>query len=112
VVYYIMQPKQRAKNTSMYDAPLSLPSQNLLDLTDLFLNFAGYLFGFAFALQLGIIDDFPGHFLDFTLCFVKLAFCFLPSPSYLISWYCSLRNLIWLLALQPQVTLGVSNGPA
>ena len=50
VVYCIMQPQQRAKNTSMYDAPLSLPSQNLLDLADLFLNFAGYFFGFAFAL--------------------------------------------------------------
>jgi hypothetical protein len=75
VVYCNMQPQQRAKNTPMFDAPLSLLSQNLFDFTDLFLNFAGYLFGFAFALQLGIIGDFPGYFLDFTLCFVKLAFC-------------------------------------
>jgi hypothetical protein len=75
VVYCIIQPQQRAENTSMYDASLSLPSQNLLDLAYLFLNFAGYLFGLAFGLQIGIVNDLPGYFLDFTLCFMKLAFC-------------------------------------
>jgi len=47
----------------VHDTLLSLLPQDLLDLTDLFLNFAGYLFGFAFGLQLGIIGDFTGHFL-------------------------------------------------
>jgi hypothetical protein len=31
--------------------------ENLLDLADPFLSFAGYLFGFAFGLQLEIIAD-------------------------------------------------------
>jgi hypothetical protein len=42
---------------------LSLLPQDRLDLADLFLHFAGYLFTFAFGFQLGIIGDFPGHFL-------------------------------------------------
>jgi hypothetical protein len=33
-----------------HDAQLSLLPQGLLDLADLFLRFAGYLFGFAFGL--------------------------------------------------------------
>jgi hypothetical protein len=64
--------------------------QNRLDLTDLFLNFAGYLFGFAFALHLGIIGDFPCNFLDFTLSLLR-EMCLPPGPSYLISWYSSFR---------------------
>jgi hypothetical protein len=32
------------KDTPVHDTPLSLLPQNLPDLTDLFLNFAGYLF--------------------------------------------------------------------
>ena len=61
---------------------LSLLPQNLLDLTDLFLHFAGYLFGFAFGLQLGIIGDFPGHFLGLTLCFVKSALRLVPNARF------------------------------
>jgi hypothetical protein len=56
--------------------------QNLLDLADLFLSFAGYLFGFALGLQLGIIGDFPGHFLDLTLCFVKRTFHFVLRAGF------------------------------
>ena len=58
------------------DGPLSLLPQDLLDLTDLLLQFAGYLFGFTFGLQGGVIGDFPGHFLGLTLCFVKGAIRF------------------------------------
>jgi hypothetical protein len=69
-----MLPQPWARYAPLRHTPLSLFPQNLLDLTDLFLKFAGYLFGFAFGLQLGIIGDFPGHFLDFTLYLVKLSF--------------------------------------
>jgi hypothetical protein len=34
----------------VHDTPLPLLPQDLLYLTDLFLHFAGYFFGFAFAL--------------------------------------------------------------
>ena len=53
---------------------LSLLPQNLLDLADLFLNFAGCLFVFPFGFQLGIHADFSDDLLQLTLCFVKLAF--------------------------------------
>ena len=43
--------------------PLSLLPQNLLDLTDLFLKFAGYLFIGTFGFQLRIIAEFPGDLL-------------------------------------------------
>jgi hypothetical protein len=43
------------KETPVHDTTLSLFSKNLLDLTDLFLNFAGYLFTGAFGFQLWII---------------------------------------------------------
>ena len=59
----------------MHDTPLSLLPQNLLDLTDLFLNFAGYLFTGAFGFQLWIIAQFPGDLLDLTLNLVKRALC-------------------------------------
>ncbi len=39
----------------MHDTPLSLLPHNLLDLTDLFLNFAGYLFSGTFSFQVWII---------------------------------------------------------
>jgi hypothetical protein len=42
-------------------------TQDLLDLADLFLNFAGYLFTGAFGFQLRIIAEFPGDLLDLTL---------------------------------------------
>ena len=47
----------------------------LLYLADLFLNFAGYFFDFAFGFQLGIFAEFPGDFPELTLYFVKRAFC-------------------------------------
>jgi hypothetical protein len=40
---------------SVHDTPLSLLPQTLLDLTDLFVNFAGYLFIGTFSFQLRII---------------------------------------------------------
>jgi len=43
------------KDTPVHDTPLSLLPQNLLDLTDLFLNFAGYLLTGVFSFQLRII---------------------------------------------------------
>jgi hypothetical protein len=42
---------------------LSLLLHYLLDLADLILNFAGYLFAFAFGFQLRIIAEFPGDLL-------------------------------------------------
>ena len=46
-------------NQRCHDMPLSLFPQELLDLTDLALHFAGYLFSFAFGLQPGIMVIFP-----------------------------------------------------
>ena len=43
-------------------------------MADLFLNFPGSLFVFAFGFQLGILAEFPGDLLEFTRHFVKLAF--------------------------------------
>ena len=43
-------------------------------MADLFLNFAGYSFVFAFGLQFGFRAEIPGDLLEFTLYFVKLAF--------------------------------------
>jgi hypothetical protein len=43
------------KDTPVHDTQLLLLPPNLLDLTDLFLNFAGYLFTDAFSFQLWII---------------------------------------------------------
>jgi hypothetical protein len=63
----------------VHDTPLSLLPQELLDFADLFLNFAGSLFVFAFGFQLGILADFPGDLLDFALYFVKLASRLGPS---------------------------------
>ena len=65
----------------IHRSPLSGPSlpQELLGFTDLFLRLAGYLFGFTFGLQLGIIGNFPGDLLDLTFYFVKR-----PSALFLI----------------------------
>jgi hypothetical protein len=54
-------------------SPFSIP-KNLLDLTDLFLNLADYLFIDPFGFQLWIIAEFPCDFLDLTLPLVKFAF--------------------------------------
>jgi hypothetical protein len=54
--------------------PLPLFTQNFLDLTDLFLDFAGDFFGFAFVLQLGIMIELSGYFLKLALYAVELAF--------------------------------------
>ena len=48
-------PAPDPKDTLIHDAPLSLLPQNLLDLTDLFLNFASYLFIGTFSFQLFIV---------------------------------------------------------
>jgi hypothetical protein len=56
---------------------LLLP-HNLLDLTELFLNFAGYLLIGTFSFQAWIIAQFPGHLLDLALHFMPRAFCLVP----------------------------------
>jgi len=66
----------------VHDTPLPLLPQDLLYLTDLFLHFAGYFFGFAFGLQLGIIGHFPGDLLDLTLHFVKRSFRLVPNTRF------------------------------
>jgi len=43
-VYHATAAGGGGKDTPMRNTPLSVLPQNLLDLTDLFLNFAGYLF--------------------------------------------------------------------
>jgi len=45
-----------SNDTPVHDMPFSLLPQNLLDLTDLFLNYAGYLFIGTFNFQLWITD--------------------------------------------------------
>jgi hypothetical protein len=67
---------------SVHDTPPSLRPQNLFDLTDLSLNFAGYLFTGAFGFQLRIIAEFPGDLLDFTLHFVKRSFRLVPNARF------------------------------
>jgi hypothetical protein len=49
-------------------------SDDLLDLTDLFLNFAGFAFFFTFCFQVLIIAQFPGDLLALTLDLMPLAF--------------------------------------
>jgi hypothetical protein len=46
---------QTPKDAPAHDTPLSLLPQNLFDLTDLFLNFTGYLFTGTFSFQLWIV---------------------------------------------------------
>ena len=55
----------------MHEMPLSLLPQNLLYLSDLFLNIAGYLFTGTFSFQLRISAQLPGDMLDLSLHFVK-----------------------------------------
>jgi hypothetical protein len=66
----------------VHDTLISLLPQDLLDLTNLFLYFSGYLFGFAFGLQLGIIGDFPGHLFNLTLCLVQGTFHFVIHTGF------------------------------
>ena len=77
--------------TLVHDTPLSLLPQNLFYLTDLFLNFSGYLFSGAFGFQLRIIAEFSGDLLELPLYFVKL--CLPPDLSCWISWYSSYKVL-------------------
>jgi hypothetical protein len=69
-----MQRQPVGKETPVHDTPLSLLPKNLFDLTDLFLNFAGYLLIGTFSFQLKIVADFPGDLPDLTLHLVKCAF--------------------------------------
>ena len=48
----------------MHDAPLSLLPHSLLDLTDLFLDFAGYLFIGPFSSQNWIVAQSPANPLE------------------------------------------------
>jgi hypothetical protein len=54
-------------------AALLLP-QDFFDLAYLFLNFAGFLFVFAFGFQLGIQTELPGDLLELARRSVKIAF--------------------------------------
>jgi len=58
---------------SLLSRSLLLP-YDLLDLTDLFLNLAAYLFIFSFGFQPGIQTEFSGDLLDHTFYFVEYAF--------------------------------------
>jgi hypothetical protein len=53
-------------------------ADDFLDLADLFLNFTGLAFRFAFGFQVRIHADFSGDLLDLTLDLMPLAFCFVP----------------------------------
>ena len=66
----------------MIKADLSLYTRAKIFKPDLFLSFAAYPFGYAFGLQLGIIGDFPGNFLDLTLCFVKGTLRLVPHARF------------------------------
>ena len=76
------KPGRFTKGVPARGKPLSLLPQNLLDLTDLFLNFAGYPFTSAFGLQLWIISQFPGDLLNLALHFVKRAFRLVPDARF------------------------------
>jgi hypothetical protein len=51
---------------------------DLLDLTDLFLDFAGSSFIFAFGFQAGVHPKFSGDLPDFPSNLMPLAFCLVP----------------------------------
>jgi hypothetical protein len=76
VVAYHATALMGPKYTQEHDTSDSLLTENLLDVAEFFLRLSCYLFGFAFHLQLGIIGDFPCHFPDRTLYFVKRTFHF------------------------------------
>ena len=76
------QPDDLQRLQRMPDTPLSLRPQNILDLTDLFLNFAGSLFVFSCSFQIAIHDNFTGDLLVLTLYFVKLAFHLVPRARF------------------------------
>jgi hypothetical protein len=61
---------------SMFDSFLF--ADDLLDLADLFLNFAGSAFFFAFSFQVWGITQVPGDLLDLALHLMPLAFRFFP----------------------------------
>ena len=69
-----MQPWPRGQGVARARYAALLLPQDLLDLADLFLNFAGSLLVFAFGFQLGIHAEFPGDLLELTRRFVKIAF--------------------------------------
>lgn len=60
----------------------SLLPQNRLDLTDLFLNIADYLFTGATSFELRIIAQFPGDHPYFSFKYVKLPLCFVPDTRF------------------------------
>lgn len=70
----------------------TLLPHNLLDLTDLFLDFAGQLFAGTFGFQLRIIAEFPGDLLNLAFRLVKRSFRLVlharfhgfPSPRILV----------------------------
>jgi hypothetical protein len=68
----------------MHDKLLSLLPHNLLDLTDLCLDFAGYLFSGTFSFQLWIIAQFPGDLLDLALHYMPLTFCRVPRADLMV----------------------------
>ena len=70
-----------------------LLTPNFLDLTDLLLNLAGYLFNGAFSFQLWIVAYFSGDFFDITLHFMKHGFCFVLCARF----HTILLFLIYLL---------------
>jgi hypothetical protein len=78
VVSMVLPPFILVNLCQVRNTPVSLLSQDLLDVTDLFLHFAGYLFIGAFIFQPGIIGDSSGHFLGLALRFVKPSFRLVP----------------------------------
>jgi len=70
---YLMQTVARTHGVAGHDTP-STTSPDLLHLADLFLNFSGSLFVFAFSFQLGIHTEFPSDLLELPRRFVKIAF--------------------------------------
>jgi hypothetical protein len=61
-------------NTQAHHAPFSLLPQDLLDLTDLFLHFAAYLFVFSFGFPSGIHAEFSDDLLYLAHYLTELAF--------------------------------------
>src|ERR1022692_2857384 len=55
-------------------SPPNLLLEYFFDLPDLFFNFPGPVFGFAFSLQVGIVRDLACLLFNFAFHFMKLAF--------------------------------------
>src|ERR1022692_2499443 len=64
----------RTQKTRPAQSPPNLLLEYFFDLPDLFFNFPGPVFGFAFSLQVGIVRDFARLLFDFAFHFMKLAF--------------------------------------